>query len=167
MKNEDIQDEEMKEKFISTIILIIMGVALWFYLSPSEAEKNRDRELSELESNLSKIMYVYKDKVIYRKDYGNKWAFNTDKITISCERYPIIYFTYDGSNKKYALNGRTQREYTKLERDNPLWLKEGNGYNVSLSPFTEEAIALCDQERLYKKFKDTEKRIEELKAKEF
>jgi hypothetical protein len=88
-------------------------------------------------------------KTIYKKDYGDKWAFTTDSVILKCFKdgdieSPVV--NIDGNN--YGLTGYADMHYGQdnLHAIDKFWLKSKKyeGLQVDLSTFTKEALKLCD-----------------------
>jgi len=140
--------------------LLVFGGLVW-YFSPSKAEAKRDQDLKDIRSQLEATIWVKKELKISKKDINSTWAFSSDSVTLGCDRYPLIYvIDYDKEGIKYGLNGKSKRHYAELKRDNPFWIKDKNQkYNISLQPFINKALEICDVEK-------TDKKVKELKEKE-
>lgn len=90
------------------------------------------------------------EKTIYKKDYGEKWAFTTDEAKLICVKddvanMPLIRI--EGRNfglTGYADNRLGQGDINALYK---YWLKDeamGKGVYKDLDPFMKEAKALCE-----------------------
>lgn len=87
-------------------------------------------------------------KEIKKSEYGNKWAFTTDTAKLICYKdgdtnSPVV--VVDG--KPYGLTGFADGEHgqSDINAINAVWLKDRTtGLNVDLSPFTKEALKLCE-----------------------
>ncbi|CDH06577.1 conserved exported hypothetical protein [Xenorhabdus bovienii str. oregonense] len=106
--------------------------------------------LTACDSEPSKLIKPLNSLEISQESYGDKWAFNADKVELQC--YKGGAFVEDLSdNIVYGLTGlaNTLKTNGKKEvqningssfwKDNP-----STGVKVSLSPFTNEALTLCD-----------------------
>jgi RNA polymerase subunit RPABC4/transcription elongation factor Spt4 len=88
------------------------------------------------------------DKHIYKKDYGDKWAFTVDEATLVCYKdndikSPVIVL--DG--KAFGLTGFADNIHGQknLNAINQYWLKDEKlGINKDLGIFTKEALKLCE-----------------------
>lgn len=140
--------------------LLVIGALVWYFL-PSKAEAKRDEALKDLRVQIDATIWVKKEKKIYKKDYPTLWAFNSDSVTLGCDRYPLIYVVdYDNDAIKYGLNGKSKRHYSPL--DNDLLLKD-----KSIQSFLDEALALCDVEKTEKKLKELQEIEVKLEALQF
>ncbi|PHM65712.1 hypothetical protein Xsto_01864 [Xenorhabdus stockiae] len=107
--------------------------------------------LTACDSEQSESTKSYNSLEISQESYGDKWAFNADKAELQCYKGGV--FVEDLSdNTVYGLTGlaNTLKTNGKKEaqningssfwKDNPY-----TGAKVSLSPFTNEALTLCDK----------------------
>jgi hypothetical protein len=88
------------------------------------------------------------DKKIYKKDYGDKWAFTSDEAVLVCHndndiKSPVVVI----NSKPYGLTGFADGQYgqSDINAINAVWLKDKTtGLNVDLGTFTKEALKLCE-----------------------
>ena len=140
--------------------LLVIVAFVWYFL-PSSAEAQRDQDLKDLHIEIDATIWVKKEKKIYKKDYPAVWAFDSDSVTIGCDRYPLIYVVdYDNNAIKYGLNGKSKRHYSPL--DNNLLLEDKD-----IQVFLNEALALCDVEKTKKKLKELKEKEVKLEALQF
>ena len=145
--------------------IFVIG-ALILYFAPSEAETKRDQDLKDIRSKIEATIWVKKELKISKKDINETWAFSSDSVTLGCDRYPLIYvIDYDQEGVKYGLNGKSKRHYAELKSNNPFWLKDkSNQYNISLQPFIDKALELCDVEKTDQKLKELRRKEAKLEA---
>lgn len=137
--------------------LVLLILLVWFFY-PSTDEIKTDREIESLENNLSSIMFANKELKIYKKDYPESWTFTPDSVSIGCDRYPYIYVVDYDVGVKYALNGKSQSKYKKIEPNNDFVRSKMN-----LQPFINEALKLCEYDKRLKEFNKIQERLNELK----
>ena len=87
-------------------------------------------------------------ETIYKKDYGNKWAFTSDMAMLECfqdstGKMPVVVV----KGKAYGLTGYADNRHGQknLEAFNEVWLM--NAYNTShvdIGIFQAKAKELCD-----------------------
>ena len=75
-----------------------------------------------------------------RSDYGSRWPFTVDSVTLHCENDAVWVET---GGQKYALNGWAS---TYLDDDLPLeriWRRSTPAPRVNIGPMINEGLALC------------------------
>ncbi|CDL85704.1 DUF2511 domain-containing protein [Xenorhabdus cabanillasii] len=106
--------------------------------------------LAACDSGSSEPTKPYNSLEVNQESYGDKWAFATDKVELQC--YKGGAFVEDLTNNTvYGLTGlaNTLKTNGKKEAQNingsTFWKDNpSTGAKISLSPFTDEALTLCD-----------------------
>lgn len=89
------------------------------------------------------------EKTIYKKDYGDKWAFKSDSAILKCYKdgdikSPVVIV----DDIPYGLTGFADNKYgqSNLNAFKSVWLKDKNnaGLMVSTGLFQKEATELCE-----------------------
>ncbi|WP_053014250.1 MULTISPECIES: DUF2511 domain-containing protein [Xenorhabdus] len=108
--------------------------------------------LTACDSEQSEPTKPYNSLEISQESYGDKWAFNADKVELQCYKGgAFVEDLSDKDNTVYGLTGlaNTLKTNGKKEAQNingsSFWKDNlSTGAKVNLSPFTNEALTLCD-----------------------
>lgn len=91
-------------------------------------------------------------KAVSEEDYGNKWAFNSGEVQLQCINGGAFVMDYD-TNAVYAITGLANQlaksgKYPAEDINGSSFWKENPelpGAKISLGPFINDALALCDK----------------------
>lgn len=117
------------------LILGFAGISLvvWYITSGDSKKKNE---------NAAEPATTH-TKVIYEKDYGDKWAFTFDRGVLICDKQ-ALWIENPRDERIYPLNGlaigRAKWKLDSTWKESP----EKDGTKISLTPFINEAQKLCE-----------------------